>query len=254
MLGRFRARFKEQDWFGVGVELLIVAIGVFLGMQVSNWNDARVAHERGQTYRAQIIADIGANARELSVLFNYYAEVRRHAIAALAALDAPAGAGDAQFVIDAFQATQILPRSLTHAAFDEASNTGAFENVGVAAERRAISDYYLSVASIAGSVGHETSYRELVRSRVPPIVQEKVQEACGDRSDTASFVTILPATCVPDVSAAEATAAAWSIRTAPGVRDALVRQISELDQDLRLLPVLSAYARVLTQRLSRASG
>jgi hypothetical protein len=250
MLRAFRERFKAQDWFGVGVELLIVAIGVFLGMQVSNWNDARVEHERGQAYRAQIEADIQTNERELSILSNYYGQVRQHALAAFTALDSRPSPADAQFVIDAFQATQILPRPLTRSGFDEARSAGAFEDVGSAEQRRLISDYYLSLDSISASTGHTMPYRELVRSRVPAIVQEKVQAACGDRSDMNRFTTVLPASCTPGLTAAEAAQSALAVRDTPGIRDALTRQISELDQDLRLMPLLGETAHRLAQRLS----
>jgi len=32
---------KAQNWFAVGIDFLIVVVGVFIGIQVSNWNDAR---------------------------------------------------------------------------------------------------------------------------------------------------------------------------------------------------------------------
>ncbi|MFT5774992.1 MAG: hypothetical protein ACI9NG_000943 [Hyphomonas sp.] len=31
---------RKQDWFTVAVETLIVVFGVFIGLQVGNWNDA----------------------------------------------------------------------------------------------------------------------------------------------------------------------------------------------------------------------
>ncbi len=33
--------FRKQDWFTVFVETMIVVLGVFLGLQVNNWNAAR---------------------------------------------------------------------------------------------------------------------------------------------------------------------------------------------------------------------
>jgi len=32
---------REQNWFAVGLDFLIVVVGVFIGIQVSNWNEAR---------------------------------------------------------------------------------------------------------------------------------------------------------------------------------------------------------------------
>jgi hypothetical protein len=32
---------QDQNWFAVGIDFLIVIVGVFIGIQVANWNDAR---------------------------------------------------------------------------------------------------------------------------------------------------------------------------------------------------------------------
>jgi hypothetical protein len=39
ILRRLSDAFRKQDWFTVAVEILIVVLGVFLGLQVNNWNE-----------------------------------------------------------------------------------------------------------------------------------------------------------------------------------------------------------------------
>jgi hypothetical protein len=46
ILRRLVAHLKDQHWTGVFIELVIVVLGVFIGMQVSNWNEARVEQAR----------------------------------------------------------------------------------------------------------------------------------------------------------------------------------------------------------------
>jgi hypothetical protein len=41
ILRRLSDAFRRQDWFTVLVETLIVVLGVFIGLQVNNWNEAR---------------------------------------------------------------------------------------------------------------------------------------------------------------------------------------------------------------------
>jgi hypothetical protein len=41
ILRRLADAFRKQDWFTVAVETLIVVFGVFIGLQVNNWNEAR---------------------------------------------------------------------------------------------------------------------------------------------------------------------------------------------------------------------
>ncbi|MEH6743395.1 hypothetical protein [Hyphomonas sp.] len=41
ILRRLTTALRKQDWFTVVIETLIVVFGVFIGLQVNNWNVAR---------------------------------------------------------------------------------------------------------------------------------------------------------------------------------------------------------------------
>ena len=41
ILRRLSQSLKQQHWTAIGIELVIVVLGVFLGIQVSNWNEER---------------------------------------------------------------------------------------------------------------------------------------------------------------------------------------------------------------------
>lgn len=42
ILRRLTNAFRKQDWFTVTVEIMIVVLGVFIGLQVNNWNIQRM--------------------------------------------------------------------------------------------------------------------------------------------------------------------------------------------------------------------
>ncbi|MEO0452474.1 MAG: hypothetical protein AAFZ74_19330 [Pseudomonadota bacterium] len=42
LLRRITKHVKDQNWFAVALDFMIVVIGVFIGLQVANWNDSRV--------------------------------------------------------------------------------------------------------------------------------------------------------------------------------------------------------------------
>ncbi|MEL6859626.1 MAG: hypothetical protein AAGJ84_11055 [Pseudomonadota bacterium] len=42
LLRRITKHVKDQNWFAVGLDFAIVVVGVFIGLQVANWNEARV--------------------------------------------------------------------------------------------------------------------------------------------------------------------------------------------------------------------
>jgi hypothetical protein len=49
---------KDQNWFAVGTDLIVVVVGVFVGIQVANWNEERLEAERKQQIVEAIITDI----------------------------------------------------------------------------------------------------------------------------------------------------------------------------------------------------
>ncbi len=44
ILRRIIAHFRKQEWTAIAIDFVIVVIGVFVGLQVNNWNEMRKAH------------------------------------------------------------------------------------------------------------------------------------------------------------------------------------------------------------------
>lgn len=63
ILRRMREHVTSHNWFAVAIDLLIVVVGVFLGTQVSNWNDARVDRGVVAGHLSEISADLGSHLR-----------------------------------------------------------------------------------------------------------------------------------------------------------------------------------------------
>ena len=49
ILRRVIEHFRKQEWTAIAIDFLIVVLGVFVGLQVNNWNAARKDFERTQT-------------------------------------------------------------------------------------------------------------------------------------------------------------------------------------------------------------
>lgn len=58
LLRRITAHIKDQNWFAVGIDFGIVVIGVFIGLQVANWNDDRAVRQDQRAMLEQIYADL----------------------------------------------------------------------------------------------------------------------------------------------------------------------------------------------------
>jgi len=50
LLRRVMQHVKDQNWFAVGIDFLIVVTGVFIGIQVANWNEGRRDRQSEQEY------------------------------------------------------------------------------------------------------------------------------------------------------------------------------------------------------------
>ena len=57
ILRRITDAFRKQDWFTVGIETLIVVLGVFLGLQANNWNADRIARAQADDLLQRMIVE-----------------------------------------------------------------------------------------------------------------------------------------------------------------------------------------------------
>jgi len=55
---RWGGKAREQNWFAVAVDFVIVVVGVFLGIQAANWNESRKERVEEHRYYAQILDDL----------------------------------------------------------------------------------------------------------------------------------------------------------------------------------------------------
>lgn len=57
ILRRIATAVRRQDWFTVAVETLIVVFGVFIGLQVNNWNEVRQDRAIAAQFEVSLITD-----------------------------------------------------------------------------------------------------------------------------------------------------------------------------------------------------
>ena len=65
ILRRMVEHLRQQHWTGVLIELAIVVFGVFIGIQVSNWNEARKERSTEAVYLANIARDVRGDSAEM---------------------------------------------------------------------------------------------------------------------------------------------------------------------------------------------
>ena len=65
ILGRLTQAVREQNWFAVVLEVVIVVLGVVIGFQVTAWGQARADADREGRYLRQLHADLVETERDI---------------------------------------------------------------------------------------------------------------------------------------------------------------------------------------------
>ena len=91
ILRRLTQSLKEQNWTAIVIEFVLLVSGVFLGIQVSNWNIERESRQKSALFTARLVADLRVEAWGYEYLIGYNKDVLANARRALDALtgDAP---------------------------------------------------------------------------------------------------------------------------------------------------------------------
>jgi len=250
ILRRLSKNLQAQNWTAITIDFLIVVIGVFLGIQASNWNQART--DRAETRHLLLriepeidqIIDFAANTRD------YYATSRRFADTAFAAWNGDPKVSDNDFVIAAYQASQIhgLGQSQSWAAV-----FGADQLRNVDDDRLRIPLARLMAFDVENlnSTAVASRYREDVRMVIPDSVQQAIRASCGDRlipGDTSQLT--LPHRCALRLDPATAKRVAADLRTHRELARELRVHLAGVASFLNSLMQYEGEARIVHNRLS----
>lgn len=58
MIRRMASAIRSQRWSTLAIELLVVVVGIFLGLQVDGWNEARKEAAQERVYLERLLADV----------------------------------------------------------------------------------------------------------------------------------------------------------------------------------------------------
>lgn len=150
ILQKIASAIRRQDWFQVVIEVLIVIVGIFLGLQVTEWNDDRQDRIQEEEYLTRLHGDIAKSAAlnenviEVRLIENTRLEnaIENLKVCALADADKD------DFASAMYKLAKYLPPMLANSAFDELTSTGKFQTIKNVELRSAISELYQSMDSI----------------------------------------------------------------------------------------------------------
>ena len=144
IIQRMAHAVKAQDWSTIAIELLVVVVGIFLGLQVDDWNDRRKEAAREEANLQRLLTDIN----EMISRHNAYEEEAKSKLNSLiVSFDALRSCALAPEAVAAFEDTllehQGLPRlEVVRSSFDEMVASGALAGIDDPRLKRKISEVY----------------------------------------------------------------------------------------------------------------
>ena len=213
---RVAARLRAQDWLAITIELAIVVVGVFIGTQVSNWNAARI--ETRETQR--MLAQLKPNLQSLTDYYDsarlYYATTRRYATTAFAGWRGDRGVSDRDFVIAAYQASQVLGLGTNGSTWATVLGADQLRRIDDLVIRNDLSFLMSADYTQFDIPAVNTPYRPGVRRLIPVEIQDAIRARCGDYPDPNKPLFFrLPPTCDLVIAPQAAADAAKILRAHP---------------------------------------
>jgi len=218
LLRRITKHVKDQNWFAVGIDFLIVVIGVFVGLQVSNWNERQSTNQLSAEFSERLIADLSEEAWNFQLMVEYYDDVLTHAYKALAVLEGEQEASDEALLISAYRATQYQEVYRRRATYDELTSTGTMSLIRDPKLRTTATRIYsVPIFTNLTSEGINSRYRVAFRMALPLGVQNALTEQCGDKiiliGDFESIVDMLDYDCKTELAPQVIADAASTLRS-----------------------------------------
>jgi hypothetical protein len=231
---------KNQNWFAVVLDLFIVVFGVFIGIQVSNWNETRLEEEKTNTYIERIRAELAENIEDFTQRKAYFQQVRKHSLAALKSINNSTEDLGEQFIIDVYQASQVLYREMGRDTYDEIISIGALNLDTHISMRKQLANFYRSIIAQLRFLDTPVPYRDLIRRSMPYETQKAIRKACNDiivTGKNGAAIISLPKSCHLGLKPENISAAVLAIKNR-AVQEELTKRTSQLDITISLIQLI----------------
>ena len=182
ILRKLTKLIADQDWFAVMLEITVLIIGIFLGLQISDWNEERLEQIRAEETLVRISEDLQSDLDNLQRDIVRWKNVLNHAQDAIAHAESGllVNNSDWETILAYFHASNFqvyTPTLVTYAELQSAGELGLIRNQDIRAN---LAEYYLSSsgASEAFILRAAPPYRTTIRGLIPAQVTTYYWENC----------------------------------------------------------------------------
>lgn len=164
ILRRLSRSARRQDWLAVAIEFVIVVAGIFVGLQVTQWNEERQSRERELNYLMRLREDLTAMSAEFGEIRSRADDPGPRALRAFRALEAcdagPASAEDIERTLAGYQNQPIA--SIVERTYQEMVSSGAL----AAMDDRALSG---EIAALFSALYNYRNFVSNIRISLPVV-------------------------------------------------------------------------------------
>lgn len=227
LLRRVIEHVRDQEWTAIAIDFMIVVIGVFVGIQVANWNASLADEQRGRSHAVRLAADLERDLAGRRGLVAYYAAVLESVERTDALLADPIA--DAQaLVVNAYRASEINSLAQSHATWNEIVSSGDTGLLPREAARHAGVYFAFDNARDQLAILGGSAYRHRVRTMIPLALQKALRAGCSDNRDEAQQITGFMSGCRLDIGPEIVAATAAALHGDPLVLAELRHQYSDV--------------------------
>ena len=183
LLRRIIEHVEDQNWTAIALDFVIVVVGVFIGIQVSNWNEDVAFKKREQVLLRELRGEIAQNMVDVQSKGNAFligAASGRRVLDVIDRGGAPCTDDCWSIVVDLMHASQWQQIMSSWSTYDE------LRREGLPSDRRIIElveKYKTYSHQVALVLSIQPSYRTLVRGLIPIGLQDAYWERCYSLED-----------------------------------------------------------------------
>ncbi len=180
LLRRVIEHVKTQNWTAVGLDFVIVVVGVFIGIQVSNWNESAAQDRRSHNSLERIHDDLALDQRLLELRLAFWTKVYDYGREALAVAEGRTerGGDSWELLLAFYQASQVSHFSKVDTTYEELKGAGQLTVIKDLTLRTEIARYYAGATRNLFMFSTLPAYRERIRAVTPFDIQAYIWDNC----------------------------------------------------------------------------
>ncbi len=236
---RFVQSLKDQNWTAIAIEFVLLVLGVFLGIQAANWNEARAFDALERDHLLNLRAEIEKDIETTHARKNLYAGVHAAGERALAFIESDQACTGNQcwsLLVDFFHASQWIDVGVNRTTYTEMLRIGLPRSRELALE---INPYFSQNATINSIPNERPAYRILVRGLIPLQAQQAMWADCHQG---VGGIMTFNNDCPAGISSEQAERAVERIRHHPDIAPTLTQWTSTVAPIVKYLGGNDDYA------------